>query len=225
MHAKLLNMSSHLNFSAHELEFMQDFWNVVEQSPRTTSETPQPSDNNIGGNSMPQFFMEDRVREDAGDWADLIPQPFLEAPDQPVYRSRKRDPSDSLFGKRHKKSFVDVDPLDSIAGPKRTPNCEKLPFSTVTKTRDDELVFKTISKRGTINIPETTVLQDMISELESEVQRLKDKRLCVVCLDKPKNQVIFPCMHLCLCETCSQVGLVQCPLCRKKIERVERIYD
>ena len=31
----------------------------------------------------------------------------------------------------------------------------------------------------------------------------------VLCLDKPKDHVIFNCMHLCLCDDCAQIVLSQ----------------
>eukprot|EP00756_Hemistasia_phaeocysticola_P023310 Hpha_TRINITY_DN15885_c0_g1::TRINITY_DN15885_c0_g1_i1::g.189435::m.189435 len=49
----------------------------------------------------------------------------------------------------------------------------------------------------------------------------KEGSMCVVCLEGPKNTVLFPCRHLCSCARCS-VRMERCPLCRKEIEhRVE----
>jgi uncharacterized ferredoxin-like protein len=28
---------------------------------------------------------------------------------------------------------------------------------------------------------------------------------CVVCMDAPKNRVVLPCMHMCVCEACAQL--------------------
>eukprot|EP01060_Flectonema_neradi_P020942 TRINITY_DN2843_c2_g1_i1.p1 TRINITY_DN2843_c2_g1~~TRINITY_DN2843_c2_g1_i1.p1 ORF type:complete len:485 (+),score=102.53 TRINITY_DN2843_c2_g1_i1:76-1530(+) len=36
---------------------------------------------------------------------------------------------------------------------------------------------------------------------------------CCVCLEEPKNTVLMPCRHLCVCSGCAQI-LTQCPLCR-----------
>lgn len=51
--------------------------------------------------------------------------------------------------------------------------------------------------------------------------RSKGENECVVCLDKPKDHVIFNCMHLCLCEDCvvtvTNKKNAKCPLCSKKI--------
>jgi len=45
----------------------------------------------------------------------------------------------------------------------------------------------------------------------------KDDDTCCVCLASKKSVVLLPCRHLCLCVTCSKT-LVECPLCRVKIE-------
>ena len=57
----------------------------------------------------------------------------------------------------------------------------------------------------------------------------KEKRdaECVVCLDKPKDHLIMPCMHMCLCEECAQDfgdPKASCPICGKKVKKVARIF-
>jgi len=50
---------------------------------------------------------------------------------------------------------------------------------------------------------------------------------CVVCLDKPKDHVITPCMHLCLCEDCVATYSkknAKCPLCSKRVVKIMRIF-
>lgn len=51
---------------------------------------------------------------------------------------------------------------------------------------------------------------------------------CVICLEKVANQVIFPCMHMCLCETCVVVCIQQnmttCPKCRVPCTQVNKVY-
>jgi len=64
-----------------------------------------------------------------------------------------------------------------------------------------------------------------------EMKKFKQKTDvdCVVCLDKPKDQVVFNCMHLCMCEGCG-TNLMQgkspkCPLCGKKITKLMKIFN
>lgn len=51
---------------------------------------------------------------------------------------------------------------------------------------------------------------------------------CVICLEKVANQVIFPCMHMCLCETCVPICIQQnmatCPKCRVACTQVSKVY-
>jgi len=46
---------------------------------------------------------------------------------------------------------------------------------------------------------------------------------CVVCLTNPKNALLLPCRHLCLCTECAPMLRQQqnkCPVCRRAIEKV-----
>lgn len=56
----------------------------------------------------------------------------------------------------------------------------------------------------------------------------KDKRdtECVVCLDRPKDHVVMPCMHMCLCEECASdfSEKSNCPICGKKVKKVVKIF-
>mmetsp|Transcript_29610 Transcript_29610/g.40887 ORF Transcript_29610/g.40887 Transcript_29610/m.40887 type:complete len:389 (+) Transcript_29610:28-1194(+) len=46
---------------------------------------------------------------------------------------------------------------------------------------------------------------------------------CVVCMDAAKCVLLFPCMHLCLCEGCS-VTITICPLCQVQAQRKEKVF-
>ncbi|XP_017070634.1 mitochondrial E3 ubiquitin protein ligase 1-like [Drosophila eugracilis] len=57
-----------------------------------------------------------------------------------------------------------------------------------------------------------------------ETQRKRDPsvhlpqdQLCVVCASNPKEIILFPCGHVCLCEGCAQKISISCPVCRCKI--------
>ncbi|KAL1225325.1 E3 ubiquitin-protein ligase SP1 [Cardamine amara subsp. amara] len=47
--------------------------------------------------------------------------------------------------------------------------------------------------------------------------------LCVICLEQEYNAVFVQCGHMCCCTTCSS-HLTNCPLCRKRIDKVVRTY-
>ena len=47
--------------------------------------------------------------------------------------------------------------------------------------------------------------------------------LCMICCEKEKNCLFFPCKHNFSCIQCSK-GLKDCPVCKTTIEVLERIY-
>jgi hypothetical protein len=51
-----------------------------------------------------------------------------------------------------------------------------------------------------------------------------EETLCVVCMDAPKNRVVLPCMHMCVCEACAQLLRNRCPVCRGPIERIAQLF-
>ena len=68
---------------------------------------------------------------------------------------------------------------------------------------------------------------DLARHLETE----RDKHKCVVCQDHPKNVLVMPCKHMCLCIDCARsiVGnrnaqRIICPLCRCKITKVMDVF-
>jgi len=73
----------------------------------------------------------------------------------------------------------------------------------------------------------TLVLSDLNITLEKwnkmKVGEAKREKECVVCLERGVNQVIFDCMHVCMCEVCVPT-VVSCPICGKKIRAVKKVY-
>ncbi|XVF72480.1 hypothetical protein PTKIN_Ptkin12aG0124600 [Pterospermum kingtungense] len=47
--------------------------------------------------------------------------------------------------------------------------------------------------------------------------------LCVICLEQEYNTVFIQCGHMCCCTTCSS-HLTNCPLCRRRIEQVVKVF-
>merc|ERR1712007_371785 len=53
---------------------------------------------------------------------------------------------------------------------------------------------------------------------------------CIVCQSEPRDTMLLPCRHMCLCASCSEVirtrvqyQSYKCPICRKKISRMMRV--
>ena len=65
-----------------------------------------------------------------------------------------------------------------------------------------------------------------ICRLRNKLERVKQPRLCVICLDveRLKEVVLKPCRHLCVCSTCAP-ELDACPICRRPVKRKEKLFD
>ncbi|XP_014217084.1 mitochondrial E3 ubiquitin protein ligase 1 [Copidosoma floridanum] len=60
-------------------------------------------------------------------------------------------------------------------------------------------------------------------------QKVRDKdlpedQLCVVCRSNPREIVLIPCGHVCLCEDCSLDVSTNCPICRNYISQKNAAY-
>ncbi|XP_023014313.2 mitochondrial E3 ubiquitin protein ligase 1 [Leptinotarsa decemlineata] len=53
---------------------------------------------------------------------------------------------------------------------------------------------------------------------------LSENQICVVCKTNPKEIILLPCGHVCLCEDCSVDISDQCPVCRANIETKNVAY-
>ncbi|XP_025414907.1 death-associated inhibitor of apoptosis 2-like [Sipha flava] len=72
-------------------------------------------------------------------------------------------------------------------------------------------------------IVETENIKLSQSDLEEENRRLKEARLCKICLDQELGVVMLPCAHLVACITCAS-SLPDCPLCRQTIKATVRTF-
>jgi hypothetical protein len=56
-----------------------------------------------------------------------------------------------------------------------------------------------------------------------------EETLCVVCFDAPKDHIIVPCYHLCVCEACAnlptQMDKPTCPICRSAIQQTNKVFQ
>ncbi|XP_071800461.1 E3 ubiquitin-protein ligase XIAP-like [Asterias amurensis] len=61
------------------------------------------------------------------------------------------------------------------------------------------------------------------THIEEEIERLRDEKLCKVCMDEDANMILMPCNHFVLCSSCTKL-LNDCPICRTPIREVIRVY-
>mmetsp|Transcript_1573 Transcript_1573/g.2341 ORF Transcript_1573/g.2341 Transcript_1573/m.2341 type:complete len:342 (-) Transcript_1573:2318-3343(-) len=65
-------------------------------------------------------------------------------------------------------------------------------------------------------------VKNVLERIEKAKEHLEEEKLCVICRENPKEVLIMPCRHLCVCKECgNRVELTRCPLCREVI--AERI--
>ncbi|XP_022161640.1 baculoviral IAP repeat-containing protein 7-B-like isoform X3 [Myzus persicae] len=87
--------------------------------------------------------------------------------------------------------------------------------SNDTKTKEEVNLPSDESGSGSIKLSH--------SDLEEENRRLKEARLCKICLDQELGVVMLPCAHLVACITCAS-SLPDCPLCRQTIKATVRTF-
>jgi hypothetical protein len=51
-----------------------------------------------------------------------------------------------------------------------------------------------------------------------------DAEECLVCTDAPKDHIVLPCVHICVCEVCAQLLRDRCPVCCGPIERITQVF-
>ena len=74
-------------------------------------------------------------------------------------------------------------------------------------------------------------LQEKVARVNSErdTMRLRQAKKdgggeCVVCMKNKRQLLLRPCNHFCVCGECSDILQGKCPICRKLIQRTERVY-
>jgi hypothetical protein len=55
-----------------------------------------------------------------------------------------------------------------------------------------------------------------------------EETMCVVCFDAPKDHLVLPCKHLCVCEACAEqlttTKTPMCPVCRGPIQQTMKVF-
>lgn len=55
-------------------------------------------------------------------------------------------------------------------------------------------------------------------------EEIPENQLCTVCRTNPKEVVLLPCGHVCICEDCNIDIVDQCPVCRAEIQSRNPAY-
>lgn len=71
-------------------------------------------------------------------------------------------------------------------------------------------------------------IEEQIEQLRNELSAEREKHLCIICYDRPRNIILYPCKHMCICEDCYTTlrrELQGCPLCRSSIININHVYS
>lgn len=80
-----------------------------------------------------------------------------------------------------------------------------------------KIYLKKKQERDERKIKETLDNERRRRRAKTRPQNLTPEQLCVVCSTNPKEVIMLPCGHVCICEDCSEKITVTCPVCRTKI--------
>jgi len=91
---------------------------------------------------------------------------------------------------------------------------------------------KYMKQRGIDDEAHKAVLQELGFTLEN-FEEMKDLNTttfsneCVICLDPPRDHMVLPCKHCCLCADCAQDfeegDILECPQCRGEILEIKKV--
>ncbi|TNJ26192.1 Ankyrin repeat protein 2 [Giardia muris] len=113
-------------------------------------------------------------------------------------------------------------------------------LTTHLQERTDELEKRTLELQTTVRMPQPILTGDgyTLDELElleknltTSLKTITTSRAvlqsssCIVCLRNPKDTLLQPCNHLCVCSDCSgQLKGQPCPLCRTPIDNTVKVH-
>jgi E3 ubiquitin-protein ligase MUL1 len=57
-----------------------------------------------------------------------------------------------------------------------------------------------------------------------DIEGLSDIQICTVCLTNPKEIILIPCGHVCVCADCCLKLHSKCPVCRQSVSSTHPAY-
>jgi len=65
-------------------------------------------------------------------------------------------------------------------------------------------------------------LQAKCEQLERDKTEKEDQKLCIICLERPRDILFLPCGHFSVCSECAD--LTTCPICRITVEKKQKVF-
>ncbi|KOC59611.1 Mitochondrial ubiquitin ligase activator of nfkb 1 [Habropoda laboriosa] len=91
------------------------------------------------------------------------------------------------------------------------------------------IVFRRYWKDRTEQRVAEELRQSLAASRKERRQRVRDTdlrgdQICVICCTNPREIILLPCGHVCLCEDCSEDITTHCPMCRAPIAQKAAAY-
>jgi ABC-type Fe3+-siderophore transport system permease subunit len=99
-----------------------------------------------------------------------------------------------------------------------------LVLSLVARLRKHTANWEVSNQQAVTSDSTELVLRRQLLQANEQLAQERDKALCIICLDTPREVLLKPCKHYCLCSSCTN-GLRTCPVCNQRIRETEVIYN
>lgn len=86
-----------------------------------------------------------------------------------------------------------------------------------------EYVYQTIitNKDAEIDALKTDITNIKVLKYDS----IPDEYICKICMEKPIDCILEPCMHFCMCQTCIDIlPDRKCPICRQECNFYNKVF-
>ena len=83
---------------------------------------------------------------------------------------------------------------------------------------------KVSNKKAALGSDTEFLLRRQLIQANEQLSQEREKSLCIICLDTPREVLLKPCKHYCLCSSCTS-RLRECPICKRQIRETEVIYN
>jgi hypothetical protein len=101
---------------------------------------------------------------------------------------------------------------------------------------------RVVAAAGAVETVKRQQLEERLEALALETQQVQaelgsgsgtshpdaEETMCVVCFDAPKDHLIVPCGHQCVCAGCAEqltnTRTPTCPVCREPIQRTVKVF-
>ncbi|TKY62155.1 E3 ubiquitin-protein ligase LOG2 [Spatholobus suberectus] len=134
---------------------------------------------------------------------------------------------------------VDVYPLavKADASPGNHDESDRTPTSGNTNSQITQAVFEKEKGEFRVKVVKQILwvngmryeLQEIYgigNSTETDLDENDQGKECVICLSEPRDTIVHPCRHMCMCSGCAKVLRFQtnrCPICRQPVERLLEI--